>query len=179
MNKPQGLADLGPIMQLAFCPRDYDAALGHWLRMGAGPFFERNHVAMETVHYRGEPVDIDISLAIGYFGDLQIEIVRQHGVGRSIYSDWLAQGLSGLHHVGVLVDDIAVARDRALSAGCIIVQEAILAANAGAVIYVDTGGGPGTMMEFLRIGSASQERFAMMREAHRTWDGSDPLRTSG
>ena len=32
------LAALGPIMQLSYCPRDYDAALSYWIGMGAGPF---------------------------------------------------------------------------------------------------------------------------------------------
>jgi hypothetical protein len=57
-----------------------------------------------------------------------------------------------------------------------VAQEGKLA-GGGEVIYVDTGGGPGTMVEILEPGPGTAGFFAMMREAARGWDGADPLRT--
>ena len=41
------------------------------------------------------------------------------------------------------------------------------------MIYVDTGGGPGTMVEILKPGPGGREFFAHMKAAA-NWDGSDP-----
>jgi methylmalonyl-CoA/ethylmalonyl-CoA epimerase len=170
------LAALGPIMQLSYCPRDYDAALRYWIGMGAGPFFELHHVQLENIKFRGEPSAIDFSMALGYFGDIQIELIRQHNDAPSMYTEWLAEGREGVQHMCVLVDDIAEARRRVVAIGGTVLQEGELPGGAGAVIYVDTGGGPGTVMEYLQIGQAGRDGFAMMREAHRNWDGTDPIR---
>ena len=170
------VAALGPIMQLSYCPADYEAALAHWVSLGAGPFFEIHHVQLEDVKFRGEPSAVAFSMALGYYGDLQIELIRQHNDAPSMYTEWLAEGREGVQHLCVLVDDIAETRRRVAAQGGTILQEATLPGGAGAVIYVDTGGGPGTVIEYLEIGEAGRQGFAMMREAHRTWDGSDPVR---
>lgn len=173
------LATLGPVMQLSYCAADYDAALAHWLRLGAGPFFEIPHVKLDNVRFRGSPSDIDFSMALGYFGDIQIELIRQHNDAPSMYTEWRAAGHQGLQHMCVLIDDIADARARVAAAGGTVLQEGDLPGGGGAVIYVDTGGGPGTVMEYLQIGEAGRAGFAMMHAAHRGWDGSDPIRGRG
>ena len=170
------IAALGPIMQLSYCPADYEAALAHWVSLGAGPFFEIHHVQLEDVKFRGEPSAIDFSMALGYYGDLQIELIRQHNDAPSMYTEWLAAGRDGVQHLCVLVDDIVETRRRVAAQGGTVLQEATLPGGAGAVIYVDTGGGPGTVIEYLEIGEAGRQGFAMMREAHRNWDGGDPVR---
>ncbi len=170
------VAALGPIMQLSYCPRDYEAALKHWISLGAGPFFENMHVKLENVKFRGQPSDIDFSMALGYYGDIQIELIRQHNDAPSMYTEWLAEGREGIQHLCVLVDDIEETRRRVAAQGGVVIQEGTLPNNMGAVIYVDTGGGPGTVIEYLQIAEPGRQGFAMMREAHRNWDGSDPIR---
>jgi methylmalonyl-CoA/ethylmalonyl-CoA epimerase len=170
-------AALGEVMQLAYVPADFDAALLFWTKtMGAGPFFALNHVKLEDTRYQGAPVEIDFSMALGYWGDIQIELIRQHNDAPSIYKAWRDAGREGLHHVCILVDDMAAARRASAEAGAVIAQEAKVS-GGGEVIYVDTGGGPGTMVEILKPGPGSRDFFAMMREAARGWDGRDPLRT--
>jgi catechol 2,3-dioxygenase-like lactoylglutathione lyase family enzyme len=166
-------------MQLSYCPADYDAALAYWIGLGAGPFFERCHIQLENVRYRGEPTAIDFSIALGYFGDLQIEIVRQHNDAPSMFKDWRAEGREGVQHLCVLVDDLTEVRALAQGAGGTVVQEGALPNGAGGVIYVDFGGGPGTIMEYLQIGPAGRAGFAAMQAAHSAWDGLDPIRGPG
>jgi hypothetical protein len=171
------IAALGEVMQLAYVPADFEGALKFWTEtMGAGPFFALNHVQLEDVKYRGEPAEIDFSMALGYWGDIQIELIRQHNDAPSIYKAWRDEGREGLHHVCILVGDMAVARAACASSGAAVAQEGMLA-GGGEVIYVDTGGGPGTMVEILQPGPGTAGFFAMMREAARGWDGRDPLRT--
>jgi methylmalonyl-CoA/ethylmalonyl-CoA epimerase len=176
MSRTGSLSALGDVMQLAYVPADFDAALTFWIEtVGAGPFWMLEHVALEDVQYRGAPAKVDFSLAIGYWGELQIELIRQHDDSPSIYKSWLDAGREGLHHVCILVDDMAHAREVCAEAGAEVVQEGKVA-GGGEVIYVDTGGGPGTMVEILKPGPGSREFFAHMKDVARTWDGSDPIR---
>lgn len=169
------IAQLGDVMQIAFVPRDFDAALRFWTQtIGVGPFFLREHVSLQDVRYRGEPSNVDFGVAIGYWGDIQVELVKQHNDGPSIYKEFLDEGREGLHHVCILVDDMGCARDVCRGIGAEILQEGRLA--GGEVIYVDSGGGPGAIVEILEISEDGRQGFAMMREAARTWDGLDPVR---
>ncbi|MDX2237216.1 MAG: VOC family protein [Hyphomonadaceae bacterium] len=171
------IAALGPIMQNAYVPADFDAALSFWTKtMGVGPFFLIEHVTLEDVRYRGASADIDFSIAIAYWGDMQIELIKQHNDAPSIYKSWRDAGKSGLHHVCLLTEDFAAAR--AATAGMEVLQEAKVP-GGGEVIYVDTGGGDGTMVEILKSAPGAHAFFAMMQAAARDWTGADPVRRLG
>jgi hypothetical protein len=179
MSAQGSIAALGEVMQLAYVPADFDQTLKFWIEtVGAGPFFALDHVELENVKHRGEPVEIDFSMVIGYWGDIQIELIRQHNDAPSIYKTWRDEEREGLHHVCILVDDMAHARAVCARAGAVVAQEGCLPAG-GEVIYVDTGGGPGTMVEIFKPGPGGRDFFAMMREAARGWDGLDPVRRLG
>ncbi len=117
-------------------------------------------------------------MVLGHWGDMQIELIRQHNDAPSIYKAWRDAGHEGLHHVCILVDDMDAARRATTEAGATVAQEGKLA-GGGEVIYVDTGGGPGTMVEILKSGPGGRELFAMIRNAARNWDGRDPVRKLG
>lgn len=179
MKPGNAIASLGEVMQLAYVPSDFDGALKFWIEtMGAGPFFALEHVQLEDARYLGKPANIDFSLVLGYWKDMQIELIRQHNDTPSIYKRWRDEGREGLHHVCILVDDMAHARKVCSAAGAIVAQEGKLA-GGGEVIYVDTRGGPGTMVEILQSGPGSRALFGMIRNAARNWDGSDPVRKLG
>lgn len=174
MNKG-AIAGLGTIFQLAYVPKDFDAALRYWTEaMGVGPFFRRSRLRFPGTLYRGQPTDPEFSVVIGYWGDTQIELIEQHDDAPSIYSAWRKAGHEGLHHVCIAVDDLAAARADCVARGMAVEQE-IFWPNGGA-IYVDTGGGPGTMVEMVQMNDEMRARFGRMREAARNWDGRDPLR---
>lgn len=164
-------------MQLAFVPGDIDRALDWWTgRMGAGPFFHLPHVRLEDVRFRGRPTAPDFSLWLGYWGEMQVELIVQHDDAPSIY----AAGFPGvgeegrLHHVCLLVDDVTSAI--AAVGSCEVVQQGQVP-GGGAVAYVQPPVGP--MLELLQPAPGTRELFAMMREAHRGWDGRDPVRAIG
>lgn len=175
-NKKSLIAQLGTVMQLAYVPRDFDAAVRYWTEtMGVGPFFRIDHIACDEVRHRGVKVDVDFSVLIGYWGDLQVELVRQHNDAPSIYKSWLDEGHEGLHHVCIVVDDMAHARKVCSEAGAEVMQE-IWVSGGGEAIYVDAGGGQGGLIEILCM-PGSNEMFAKLREEARNWDGTDPVRT--
>ena len=171
-----GISQIGPVMQIAFVPADFDAALRHWTEvMGVGPFFLIENIQLEDSRYLGQPNECVFSIALAYWGDVQIELIRQQNDAPSIYRG--AEG-PGLHHTCILTDDIAAARAVAEAAGGTVLVEGKVAPD-GAVIYVDTGGGPGSIVEILQPSSGTAGVFAMFRDAARDWDGSEPLRRLG
>jgi methylmalonyl-CoA/ethylmalonyl-CoA epimerase len=173
------IARLGDIMQMAYVPANFEGALNYWTRtIGAGPFFAIDHVKLDRVVYRGQPADIDFSMMLGYWGDMQIELIRQHNATPSIFKTWRDGGREGLHHICVLVEDMANARNACTEVGVGVAQEARVP-GGGEVIYVETIGGPASFVEILKPGPGTREFFKMMREAHRNWDGNDPVRHLG
>jgi hypothetical protein len=169
----RGLAALGAPMQLAFVPTDIDKAISHWAgTVGAGPFFHLPELSLPETRYRGVPTDPVFSLWLGYWGDMQVELIRQHNDAPSIYRD--AADDRRLHHVCLLVDDFAQAMTAAADAE--VVQDAMVP-GGGQVAYVQPAQGP--MVELLKPAPGTRELFAMMREAHRGWDGRGPVRTLG
>jgi methylmalonyl-CoA/ethylmalonyl-CoA epimerase len=171
-----GISDIGPVMQMAFVPSDFDAAIRHWTQaMGVGPFTLIENIRLENMRYRGEPSDCVFSLALAYWGDMQIELIRQENDAPNIYRG--AEG-AGLHHTCILTDDIAKAREIALAAEATILVEADVGEDGG-VLYVHTGGGPGSIVEILQPASGTDALFAMIKAASVGWDGSDPVRKLG
>lgn len=171
------IASIGPVMQIAFVPPDFDAALRHWTKvMGVGPFFLLENVALEDMRYRGEPSDCVFTLALAYWGDVQVELIRPENDAPSIYRDLPNHG--AMHHVCILTDDIAAAKATVLAAGAELLVEAKVGDDGG-VIYVDTKGYPGGLVEVLQPATGGREFFAMMRAAAHDWDGSEPVRKIG
>jgi catechol 2,3-dioxygenase-like lactoylglutathione lyase family enzyme len=142
--------------------------------MGAGPFFVFEHNKADWAYYRGQATEPDLTLALGHWGDMQIEIIRQNNDACSPYRDWRLTGQEGIHHVCILVDDLASVRAVCAEAGA----ELIFNGGAGGAewFYADTGGGPGTMLEMLKHTADSRALMGMIRDAARDWNGSDPIR---
>ena len=172
------LAQLGEVMQIAYVPKDFDAALRFWTEtMGVGPFYLQPNLSIPTLRYMGQPTDAVFSVAIAYWGDIQIELIEQHNDGPSIYKDWRDAGHEGVHHSCIIVEDIEEARRVAEAAGMTVAQE--IPADGWGVLYVDTGGGPGTIVEIIQPNEGMLGRFARMKADSIGWDGSDPLRRFG
>ncbi len=176
---PSSIAGLGEVMQISLMASDFEGALRFWSEVvGAGPFFVIDHVVFDHVTYRDAPSPIDCAIAIGYWGDIQIEFAHQHNDAPSIFLPWQEEGREGLHHLGVLVGDLARARTVCLGAGATIVQEGAMPKGRGRFFYAQLDGLP-PLIEVIEPHSSLLRRFAFMREAARNWDGSDPVRRVG
>jgi catechol 2,3-dioxygenase-like lactoylglutathione lyase family enzyme len=177
MAQKTGISTLGEVMQLAFVPQDFDAAVKHWTQtMGVGPFFLMESIHLEGMKYKGVPTDAAFDLALAYWGDIQIELIRPRDMHPSIYSGVYA-AVTGLHHVCILVDDIEEAYRVCAEQACEILIEGSLGDSR--VIYVDPGSGPGGLVEILQQGEGGPGLFAMIKQAGEGWDGSEPLRKLG
>ena len=168
---------LGRIVQFSYVVDDLDAAIDHWARvMEVGPFFVLEHVPYKRCLYLGAATPLDMSVALAYSGDVQIELVVQHNDAPSIFRNFLAARGPGLQHVGACSEDLD--RDLAVLAarGVQPVQEGE-ADNGTRFAYVDTDLVPGTMLELFELPDNIKSAFEYMRRAAAEWDPSkDPPR---
>lgn len=177
MPKPGSLPSMAPIAQLAYVPSDFDATVKYWTEtMGVGPFFLFENIALDDMRYRGEPTEARFTVAIAYWGDVQIELVKAENDAPAHYNG--EYGVKDqLHHVLQIVDDFDAAAAEVERKG----GEAIVSGGfgGGKVAYFDMGAGPGGLVEVLQPAEGAHDLFDMIKQAGIDWDGSDPIRKLG
>ena len=167
----------GPIMQNGYVVRDWRVAAQHWIDvLGVGPFFVMEHIGFERCEFRGVPAEIDMTVAIAYSGEQQIELVQQHNAAPSIYREFLQTSGEGLQHVGALVDDLDAVLARHGWAGRVLQRGETAIGQRFA--YVDTVSHGGTMLELIEQTEAMRAAFGYMKQAAADWNGERPVRIS-
>ncbi|MGC8517807.1 MAG: VOC family protein [Steroidobacteraceae bacterium] len=170
---------LGPVMQNAFVVDDLDRAIQHWTRvMRVGPFFMFEHIGFRDLMFRGQPsAPINLTVAIAYWDDLQIELIRQHDESPSIYREFAAAHGPGMHHMGVLSN----ALEADLANLALVGVKPVLQGSAAGMrfAYVETDDHPGGMIELIEATEGVRAFFSRMRLAAQDWDGREPVRRPG
>jgi hypothetical protein len=158
-------------MQNGFVVDDVAAAIEHWARvLHVGPFFVFERVPFKEVWYRGQPAgDIDLTVAIAYSGELQIELVHQRNSVPSIYADFRARHGTGLQHMGVLSENLERDLARLKTKNVLPVQYGNAAGMRFA--YVSTDHHAGGMVELIEATPKTLAFFERMRAAARDWNG--------
>ncbi|MCH8256351.1 MAG: VOC family protein [Proteobacteria bacterium] len=167
----------GKVNQNGYVVRDIDAALKHWTEvMGVGPFYYVESVPIDYFSYKGVSQDLEISVALGNTGDLQIELIQQRNDAPSIYLDFLEAGHEGLQHMSYWTKTYQEDYDRALANGFQVGQEGQIGGEQGRFVYFDTETHPGTIIEMSDISGSKGEFFEHIRKAAINWDGRHPIR---
>lgn len=171
---------MGTIAQTAYVVPDLQEAITHWTQnMGAGPFFVLPNLLGPGQYYRGEASRGDITLAMGYAGTMQIELIQPLDSNPSIYQETIAKRGYGFHHFGLAFEDVEAASADYQTRGF---QEAsrVAVPTGGEVIFLDNGEGPQWgFIELLPVNPAMDDVFTRFWEASRDWDGKDPARPFG
>jgi methylmalonyl-CoA/ethylmalonyl-CoA epimerase len=162
----------GPVDQIGYLVPDLNAAVRGWIdRFGTGPWTVFRNAALEG-EYRGRSGVVTMDVALGYQGDIQIELIAVTNDAPSPYRNAAGAPLIGLHHVAWVVDDLDSAVERACSDR---LRPVYRASNlAVEVVYCEAEGLPGTFFEFI----CGPDTRAMMENgiaAAREWDGADPI----
>ncbi len=102
---PSSLAHLGlpPVSHLGIVVNDMEKALAQY-----GPLFGPFHRVKFENHdfdYRGGLADCSLDVALGYSGDLEIEIT-QPLTGKCPHFEFLGRGGEGLHHMQFRFDAV-------------------------------------------------------------------------
>lgn len=162
---------IGPVIQNAFVVKDIEVAIKSWSEaLSIGPFFLQEHVKYRLQEYRGGATDPDLSLAFAYSGDWQIELVQQHNDAPGVYANFIESGRFGLHHLGILSDDIEADTAELLSRGYELVQRGVSVAGIE-TIYFAAPENVDTLVELIRSEPAVVDGYAAMRAASREWTG--------
>ena len=166
---------LGTIRQVAYVVDDLEKALNYWVEvMKAGPFFLFEHAIMEDQRYRGGASNVDVSLAVGNSGDVQIELIYCEDDNPSVYKEFRDAGRVGVHHVGLMPEDYEKTYAQYVSLG----YEAAYECNIGGtrLVYFDTVASLGHFTELWENSEAFKDFMAQVKAAAKNWNGEDPVR---
>jgi methylmalonyl-CoA/ethylmalonyl-CoA epimerase len=109
----------GGIAQIAFVVEDLDRTVEMYhATFGIGPwhFYTYGLPLVKQMSYYGKPVEYKMRVALSYFGPMRIELI-QMVEGPTVYADFVKEHGFGVQHLGVLVEDMAVALAQAEAAG--------------------------------------------------------------
>jgi catechol 2,3-dioxygenase-like lactoylglutathione lyase family enzyme len=113
------------VAQVALIVEDLEEAVESYYRLfGIGPwhFYTYGKPLVKEMSYRGEPAEYSMRLALSYLGPLRIELIEL-GKGDTVYSDHVRGHGYGVHHFGILVDDMQAALSEAEAAGLTMTQD--------------------------------------------------------
>jgi catechol 2,3-dioxygenase-like lactoylglutathione lyase family enzyme len=172
----------GEIRQIAFVVRDLESALRYWTEtLGIGPFYVIRDLVPDGYRYKGKPVAPPrISIALGFSGEAQVEIIQQHDDRPSAYKDFLDSGREGFQHVSSWLtrEEYDPLMKRLLESGHAVIHEGAIPRSGIRFAYFATDTAPGGLV--FEISEARDPAIypAMMKiaEAARGWDGKEPVR---
>jgi hypothetical protein len=169
---------LGPIHQNGYVVRDIEAAMEYWIdSVGVGPWYLLEKPEFEWFRCREQDSRPEISIAIAYSGDFQLELIQQHNDAPSLYREFLDAGLEGLHHVAFFLDDYQTAYETMRTDGYTLGHEGEFKLSELRFAYFDSTAHPGSIIEIVD-GTRSAPFFEVARSAARDWDGRDPIRST-
>ncbi len=156
------IAPPGTLFHIGYVVPNLDRALAYFNdRLGAPRFMAFREVPVENATFRGSPAAISHSMAFGYVGDMQIEVIEPLS-GHSTYAEFLNRvPAGGVHHLADRVDDY----DRAVSAlemrGYTLVQSGTFGRTRFG--YFEAGDDIGTVTEIVHLDADTVAIFERIR----------------
>ena len=164
-------AAFGAIDQIGYLVDDLDDAVARWTeRTGIGPWTIFRNVRLEGT-YRDVPTTVSMDVALGYQGDVQIELIATPGDTASPYRDDAGQRLIGIHHIAWIVENLDSAVADAKGRGLVPVFAARNPASN--VAYLESPGEAGILYELIE-GAQMREMMRAGIAATAAWNGTDP-----
>jgi hypothetical protein len=163
------------VFQNAFVVNDLKAGMKRWHEVnGAGPFHYTEMVfTAEEFCYRGRSSPLSFSMAVGYLGNIQIELVQLHDDTPCAFHDVYKRGQEGMHHIGIIADDYdrtftryARQYDVAQSGTCMGMR----------FVHFDTRRDFGCMIEIIESHPLVHTTRELTLTTARGWDGKEPYR---
>jgi Glyoxalase/Bleomycin resistance protein/Dioxygenase superfamily len=167
----------GQIMQHGYVVKDVKKAALEWSeRVGVGPFYVLDRIAMDEYYYRGKRTDVEVCLGFGYWGSVQVELIQPLGDTDTLYSRALQSSAGALNHCATVVSDI----DKLLKSRNLenrIIQSGSMATGVK-FVYLDSYLPGGQHLELIQATPETQAAFAGMEALGRQWDGRNPVRSA-
>jgi catechol 2,3-dioxygenase-like lactoylglutathione lyase family enzyme len=155
----------GPITQVAWVTDDIEATERLLAEQFGVPAWTRIPDVVfgrDTTTLRGEAVEMTLHVALGYAGDLQLELIQPVS-GPGIHREFLDAHGPGLHHVCFAVDDVDAACAAAEAAGVPVLMRGAMMDGEIEFAYVDGSAGGAPYVELARIGPQMQAFYDAIR----------------
>ena len=113
------------VAQVAIVVKNLEEAVeNYWRLFGIGPwhFYTYGKPLVQHMTYHGETADYRMRIALSYFGPLRIELIEPLE-GDTVYADHVREHGYGVHHFGLLVEDMGQALAEAEAAGLPMIQD--------------------------------------------------------
>jgi methylmalonyl-CoA/ethylmalonyl-CoA epimerase len=142
------------IAQVAIVVPDLDLAVRtYWAQFGIGPWqiYTYARPLVKQMSYHGQPADYKMRLALAYFGPMRVELIEAIE-GDTVYADFIKEHGYGVHHFGLLVEDMQVAIQEAEAAGFPMIMDGsgFGADGDGHYAYIDTEKAIGVTLELIQ-----------------------------
>ena len=113
------------VAQVAIIVKDLDQTIeNYWKYFGIGPWhiYTYGKPLVKHMTYRGEPNEYKMRVGLSWLGPLRIELIEMVE-GETVYEEFVKEHGYGVHHFGVLVEDMATAIAQAEAAGFTMTQD--------------------------------------------------------
>lgn len=144
---------LPDIAQIAIIVPDIDKAVEtYWKRFGIGPwhFYTYGQPLVKRMTRNGKPHDYKMKVALSYIGNMRIELIEPLE-GDTVYTEFVEKHGYGVHHLGVLTDDMKKSLQHAEQCGISMTQDGAGFGpdDDGHYAYLDTEDLIGTTIELI------------------------------
>ncbi len=141
------------IAQVAIIVKDLDKAMEHyWKQFGIGPWhvYTYGKPLVKHMTYHGEPTEYKMRIGLSYFGPMRVELIEPLE-GETVYADFVEEHGYGVHHFGLLVDDMEGALAEAEAAGLTMTMDGAGFGldGDGHYAYLDTEEALGVTLELI------------------------------
>lgn len=165
------------IRQVGYVTPDLHKSLAFLVqKTGIGPWFVAESVPVETCTYRGQPLTLQMSIALANSGGTQIELIQQTSSAPSIYTEWLARYPDGEvpHHYSSWSERYDEVFATATAQGFEPVQHG--RSGFGPFVYFQHPDNPAFTFEVTEFTAPRRRMFEQIAAAAVGWDGTDPIR---
>jgi Glyoxalase/Bleomycin resistance protein/Dioxygenase superfamily len=167
---------VGQVIQMAYVVEDIYDAIDWWVKYAnTGPWFVLDSFTGPGHIYRGAPSTADVAIAMGFAGNMCIELIQAKDDNPSVYKEIIDQRGFGFHHIGIAVADTAAALPGYLQRGYEVAFRAGVP-TGGDVVYLDNGHNDPGFLELIPATEGMDATFTRFWQASINWDGSDPVR---
>lgn len=146
------IPELPPVTQIGMVVPDLIEGVTFYRQFLGIPKWYRTVIREFSCRFRGNPIHINLDIAVGYSGKMQVELIQAHGTDSNIYSAYPGEAGFGFHHFGVVVDDLDKAVRSMGDRGFLPLQEGMLRYAGGGktrFAYLDTMSKAGMILELI------------------------------
>jgi catechol 2,3-dioxygenase-like lactoylglutathione lyase family enzyme len=151
---PKPAFPLKAIAQIAFVVKDLDKTVEHFSStFGVGPwhFYTYGKPLVKRMTRNGKPCEYRMRVALSSIGDMRIELIEPLE-GDTVYAEFVKEHGYGIHHLGVLTDDMQRSIGEAKEAGMAMTMDGAGFGpdDDGHYAYLDTEKLIGTTIELIQ-----------------------------